>query len=100
MTFQVCRCSKMMPLVDMVFENRNTATIDRHIAPPYKTICAALRREPSSGYVEPDAQPLSTTPYTPSDEQAKTTRTPTGRSVSCSAVWCPNIDTCGPNGIT
>ena len=26
--------------------------------------------------------------------------TPTGRSVSCSGVWCPKIDTIGPNGIT
>ena len=24
----------------------------------------------------------------------------TGRSVSCSGVWCPKIDTIGPNGIT
>jgi hypothetical protein len=39
-------------------------------------------------------------PYTPRDEQAKTTRTPTGRSVSCSGVLWPNIDTVGPNGIT
>ena len=39
-------------------------------------------------------------PYTPSDEQANTTSTPTGRSVSCSGVWWPKIDTSGPNGIT
>ncbi len=39
-------------------------------------------------------------PYTPSDEHANTTSTPTGRSVSCNAVWCPNIDTVGPNGMT
>ena len=26
--------------------------------------------------------------------------TPTGRSVSCSAVWWPPIETLGPNGTT
>ena len=32
MTFQVWYCAATMPEVDMVFENRNTATIDRPIA--------------------------------------------------------------------
>src|SRR3954447_14827257 len=88
-----------MPEVDMVLENRNTATIDRPIATSYEIICAAERSPPSNGYVDPDAQPDSTMPYTPSDEHANTTSTPTGRSVSCSAVWGPNIDTVGPNGM-
>ena len=35
----------------------NTATIDRPIATSYEIICALDRRPPSSGYVEPDAQP-------------------------------------------
>ncbi len=39
-------------------------------------------------------------PYTPSEEQARITSTPTGRSVSCSGVWWWKIDTSGPNGIT
>src|SRR3954469_19351533 len=50
--------------------------------------------------MEPEAQPDSTMPYTPSEEQAKITRTPTGRSVSCSMVRWPKIETSGPNGIT
>src|SRR3954469_14833767 len=89
-----------MPEVDMVLENRNTATIDRPIATSSEIICAADRSPASSGYVDPDAQPDSTMPYTPSDEQANTTSTPTGRSVSCSIVRCPNSDTSGPNGMT
>jgi len=44
----------------------------------YEIICALDRIPPSSGYVEPDAQPPSTTPYTPIDEQASTTSTDTG----------------------
>ncbi len=30
---------------------------------------------------------------------ARTTSTATGRSVSCSGVFTPNIDTIGPNGM-
>src|SRR5689334_24320234 len=78
----------------------NTATMERPIATSYEIICALDRRPPSSGYVEPDAQPASTTPYTAIDEQASSTRTETGTSVSCNAVLCPKIDTTGPNGIT
>src|SRR3954468_18649397 len=96
----MCRCWNTICDVDMLSANRNTATIDRPIATSYEIIWAAERRPPSSGYVDPDAQPESTMPYTPSEEQAKTTRTPTGRSVSCRAVWWPNIDTSGPKGIT
>ena len=39
-------------------------------------------------------------PNTPSEVQASTNSTPTGRSVSCRAVSLPAIDTFGPNGIT
>ena len=45
-------------------------------------------------------QILGTIAYTPSALQASTMSTPTGRSVSCSGVRCPKIDTIGPNGIT
>src|SRR6478752_8909252 len=100
MTFHRCRWPNTMPEVDIVSENRKTATIDRPMATSYEIIWAALRRPPSSGYVEPDDQPDSTMPYTPRLEQANTTSTPTGRSVSCRNVSWPKIDTCGPNGIT
>ena len=33
--------------------------------------CAVERTEPSSGYVEPDDQPPSTMPYTPTDAHAR-----------------------------
>src|SRR5664279_6534411 len=62
--------------------------------------CAAERSAPSRGYVEPLAQPPSTMPYTPKDEQARMNNTATGRSVTCSAVTCPKIDTTPPTGIT
>ena len=39
-------------------------------------------------------------PYTPSDDIARMNSTPTGRSVSCSAVWWPAIETLGPKGTT
>ncbi len=79
---------------------RKTATIDRPIATSYEIIWAADRSAPSSGYVEPDAHPPSTMPYTPSDEQASTYSTLTGKSVSCSAVWWPKMLTSGPIGMT
>src|SRR5688572_22993345 len=72
--------------VDMVPAVMKTATMDRPIATSYEIICAAERRPPSSGYVEPDAQPASTTPYTAIEEQASSTSTEIGTSVSCSAV--------------
>src|SRR5690349_18027233 len=100
MTCHVWFCAVTIPDVDIVPAKTNTATIDRPIATSYEIICAAERSPPSSGYVEPDAQPDSTMPYTPSDEHANTTSTPTGRSVSCNGVWCPNSDTIGPNGMT
>ncbi len=66
---------------------------------PYPLL-AALRSAASNGYGEPDAQPPSTMPYTPIELVASTTSTPTGRSVSCSTVRCPKIETSPPNGIT
>src|SRR3954447_21499932 len=94
------RCASTICEVDMVPAVMKTATMDRPIATSYEIICALERRPPSSGYVEPDAQPASTTPYTAIEEQASSTSTETGTSVSCSAVLCPNIDTTPPNGIT
>src|SRR5205814_2352835 len=87
-------------LVDIEVTVMKTATIDRPMATSYEIIWALDRRPPSSGYVEPDAQPPSTTPYTPSEEQASTTSTDTEVSVSCSGVWWPKTETTGPSGIT
>ncbi len=39
-------------------------------------------------------------PYTPIDAMARMNSTATGRSVSCSGVWTPKIETSGPIGIT
>lgn len=39
-------------------------------------------------------------PYTPIEAIASTSSTATGRSVSCSGVWTPNIETIGPIGMT
>src|SRR5437660_1391663 len=78
----------------------NTATMDSPIATSYEIICADDRSAPRSGYVEPDAQPASTTPYTPIEEHASTSSTATGMSVSCNGVWWPKTETFGPNGIT
>src|SRR2546430_776705 len=93
-------CASTITLVDIEFAVMKTATMDRPMATSYEIICALDRRPPSNGYVEPDAHPPSTTPYTPIDEQASTTSTDTGVSVSCNGVMCPKIDTCGPSGIT
>src|SRR3954469_21879011 len=87
-------------LVGMVWGVRNTATMDRPSATSYEIICALDRRPPSSGYVEPEAQPARTTPYTAIEEHASSTSTDTGTSVSCSAVRWPNMVTTPPNGIT
>src|SRR4051794_21003590 len=89
-------CALTICEVDIVPAVMNTATMDRPIATSYEIICALERRPPSNGYVDPDAQPASTTPYTAIDEQASSTSTDTGTSVSCSAVCCPNIETTGP----
>src|ERR1700712_1182 len=79
-------CALTICDVDIEPEVMNTATIDRPIATSYEIICALDRRPPSSGYVEPEAQPASTTPYTLIEEQASSTSTETGTSVSWSAV--------------
>src|SRR5436309_11125495 len=94
-----CACASTIPLVDMVFAVMNTATIDRPMATSYEIIWALDRRPPSSGYVDPEAQPASTTPYTPIDEQANTTSTATEVSVSCNGVEWPNRFTVGPSGM-
>src|ERR687884_1120132 len=79
-------CASTICEVDIVPAVMKTATMDRPIATSYEIICALERRPPSSGYVEPDAQPASTTPYTLIEEQASRTSTETGTSVSWSAV--------------
>src|SRR3982751_2174925 len=88
-----CRLDGLLPAwactiseVDMVPAVMKTATMDRPMATSYEIIWALDRRPPSSGYVEPEAQPASTTPYTPIDEQASTTSTATGVSASWSGV--------------
>src|SRR5438552_225962 len=93
-------CPATIADVDIEPAVMNTATMDSPIATSYEIICADDRSPPSSGYVEPDAHPASTTPYTPIEEQASTSSTATGRSVSCNGVCSPNTDTVGPNGIT
>src|SRR5918912_2635996 len=93
-------CFSMICDVDMEPAVMNTATTDSPMPTSYEIICADERSPPSSGYVDPDAQPPSTTPYTPMDEHASTSSTATGMSVSCNAVRCPNTETDGPNGIT
>src|SRR3954447_15653600 len=95
-----CACAATICEVLIVPAVMKTATIDRPIATSYEIIWALDRSAPSSGYVEPDAQPASTTPYTLIEEQASSTSTETGTSVSCSAVSWPNIVTTPPNGIT
>src|SRR4051794_4103996 len=95
-----CACAATISEVLIDPAVMKTATIDRPMATSYEIICALDRRPPSNGYVEPDAQPASTTPYTLIDEQASSTSTETGTSVSCNAVWWPNMVTTPPNGIT
>ena len=41
------------------------------------------RTPPSSGYLEPEDHPASTTAYTASDDMASTKRSPTLRSATC-----------------
>src|SRR5258705_3459569 len=89
-----------MPEVDMVPAVMKTATMDRPMVTSYEIICAVDRKPPSNGYVDPDAQPPSTMPYTPIAEHASTTSTATGTSVTCNAVWCPKMLTIGPKGTT
>src|SRR6187200_140440 len=79
-----------------------TATRDRPIATSYEITCADDLRPPSSAYVEPDDQPASTIPYTPTEATARMNSTPTERSVSCSGVSrsVNGTDTTGPSGMT
>lgn len=60
--YQVCSWEATMPDVDIVPASRKTAANDNAIAISYEITCAVERRPPSSGYVEPDAQPASTMP--------------------------------------
>src|SRR4051812_47938194 len=42
----------------------------------YESICAVARRPPRNEYLDPDAQPPSTTPYVAKPAQASATSTP------------------------
>src|SRR6201991_5254817 len=98
--YQPLLCADTMSAVDSDPAYRIPPTIDRPNAISYEITCAALRNAASNGYGEPDAHPPSTIPYTPIEEHASTTSTPTGRSTNCNTVGSPKIDTSPPNGIT
>src|SRR3954469_26026250 len=95
-----CACESTIVEVDIECAVMNTATIDSPIATSYEIICDAARMPPSSGQVEWGAQPASTSPYTPIDEDASTTSTDTGTSATWRTVWWPKTLRSGPNGIT
>ena len=67
-------------------------------AASYDSSCAVERTAPSSGYFEPDDQPASITPYTPSPDIARMNSAPTGRSATCRYVRWPRIETVPPIG--
>src|SRR5262245_38103543 len=92
--------SLTMPRVESVPARRSTPSSESPSAASYDSSCAVARTEPSSGYFEPDAQPASMIPYTPTPDIARIHSAPIGGSATCRYVSCPNIDTWPPIGMT
>ena len=59
-------CCSTISCVESVPAWISTPRMARPNAASYESSCADARTEPSSGYFEPDDQPASMTPYTPS----------------------------------
>jgi hypothetical protein len=68
---QTVVCELTICEVDIDPAMMNTLTSDRPIESSYEMTCAVERTAPSSGYVEPEDQPPSTMPYTPTDAHAR-----------------------------
>src|SRR6476469_2857317 len=76
-------CCDTMAFVESVPAWISTPRIASENAASYDSSCAVARTDPRSGYVEPDAQPASITPYTPSPDIARMKSAPIGRSATC-----------------
>src|SRR5205814_5803661 len=92
-------CCAAILCVDSVCACTRTPRIASPNAASYESSCAVERTAPSSGYFEPDDQPASITPYTPSPDIARTNNAPIGRLATCRKVVWPRIDTVPPIGI-
>src|SRR5512133_4316754 len=66
----------------------------------YDTSCAHVRIEPSSEYLDSDAQPPTMKPYTPIEPSAKTRMRAIGTSATTPLMCQPFTVQPGPNGIT
>ena len=64
----------------------NTGMIERPSEISYEIICALLRTPPRKGYLEFEAQPARTMPYTPMEAMAKVKSGPTLRSAMTSGM--------------
>src|SRR3954454_7595834 len=92
-------CWSTIDRVDNVPARMSTPRMPRPNAASYDSSCADARTEPSNGYFDPDDQPASITPYTPSPDIARIHSAPTGMSATCRYVSCPKIDTLPPIGM-
>src|ERR1700730_15347932 len=72
-----------MRLVCRAPVHNTTVATERPIAASYDTIWADARTEPSRGYLEPDDQPASITPYSEMDDLMSRNRIPHRGSASC-----------------
>ncbi len=93
-------CCTAIWCVDSVWAWMSTPRIASPNAASYDSSCAVDRTAPSSGYFDPDDQPASITPYTPSPDIARMNSAPMGRSATWRNVRWPRIETVPPIGIT
>src|SRR3954468_20115095 len=78
----------------------STPSTARPNAASYESSCAVERTAPSSGYLEPDDQPASITPYTPMPDIARMNSAPTGGWAPGSYVAWPRMEPAPPIGTT
>src|SRR3954469_23220769 len=89
-----------MRLSDTLPDRRSTGMVLIPMAISYEIICALERSPPSSAYLLFDAHPAITMPYTPTDENARMNRKPTGIGASTISMMPQREPHGAANGMT
>src|SRR5260370_41974185 len=95
-----CACLSTISLIDSVPLTSTTPTSANPSTSSYETTWAPPRSAPSSEYFDPDDQPPSTTPYTPSELARMRYSNATGMSWLLQSSTRPAMVIGGPIGIT
>src|SRR5437879_6367840 len=95
-----CDCLSTMSLIDSEPLTSTTPTSARPSTSSYDTTCAPPRKAPSREYFDPEDQPPSTMPYTPSELAPIRYSRATGMSWMIRSIVRPPMVIGGPIGMT